>query len=370
VKRIFLSLFLILGACAALAQEAPAKETVSDLSLIVGQTITTHPAGMFPSSYTVVEGGDCVRISQAGIIYTFTGLKVGDATVKLTYAEGYPMTLRIHVRQHSFAEGPDVIIDPPAPEEPGGTAAKPKWTGHCVFWVPANWYCIQYRQFGADGKDTGTETFALIDNMLVRNTLYIESPEKGFYCSMVCERFDYSTKLGYYGGMAMDDKRARLWYGDGNEIASENEEDGHSWFKTFAPKKTSDALLYLSGPLTDFGRDNEHYDEDELQPGAVLQRFRQYRRDEAYLGQFYRGEEEICGVKCWVFDFRHLKDYGIADGCWWVDPTNCLTLQFIGLDGSGFSVIRYDLDYTRWDLTTRPEFGNDQEWIEIGPPAE
>ena len=72
------------------------------------------------------------------------------------------------------------------------------------------------------------------------------------------------------------------------------------------------------------------------------------------MAQFYKGEETICGVKCWVFDFRGKGVSGYGSSCWWIDPSNGLVLKRVDEDGSRWEVTSYNLDYKVWDKETNP----------------
>lgn len=67
------------------------------------------------------------------------------------------------------------------------------------------------------------------------------------------------------------------------------------------------------------------------------------------LGDFYIGEETICGVKCWVFD---TNGYNAIYAKYWVDPANGCTLKEAGTtEDYVCEVTTYDLDYTAWDAS-------------------
>ena len=346
-----------------------AQTAVSHINVLVGQTLSTYPTGHVLTTYTVESGGDCVQVSQSGSKFTFKGLKAGDAVLKLTASKEVSMTLYVHVRRHSYAEGPEVVVDPPTGGEPG-TLVNPVWKGHYQQMKPSGNYNICVRHFNEHGQDLYRDTYACVANeqFYVFNCMYIGGTEAGDHYALEVHYYDYPKEIGYTGGMREEDDRAHLFYDDGFEIEPRWEHVGRNWFKTFAPQPWTDALYIQAQFLFDFGRDvwKQGLDEDIYQPGSVLQQLRQNGEKESLLSKFYRGDEEICGVKCWVFDFRKLKGKGCVEGCWWVDQDTGMVLQYIGDSGAGFTVTRFDLRYYRWDVFTRPDLAGPNETLQIG----
>ena len=225
---------------------------------------------------------------------------------------------------------------------------KPQWTGPYALRTPEDHYRISLRAFNSQGQAIKAETLARIDNVVAHNTLFLDGEEK----SEVHERFDYQAELGYNGGRGSDD-HVHLFFGDGNPVLPENEDEGRDWFEEYAPEPAASAVLAFVPELCDFGWDNQA--DPDTDPGIVLQRMRQLGRAQSFLDRFYTGEEEVCGVKCWVFDFRGKGSYGLGDSCWWIDPATGLALRRQSPDGSGFAVEILDLDYRLWTIDVRPE---------------
>jgi len=225
---------------------------------------------------------------------------------------------------------------------------KPQWTGPYALQMPEDHFRISLRTFDSQGRTVTKETVARIDYMIAHNTLFLDGEEK----SEVHERFDYQAELGYNGGRGSDD-HVHLFFGDGNPVLPENEDEGRDWFEEYAPEPAASAVLAFVPELCEFGWDNQA--DPDTDPGIVLQRMRQLGRAQSFLDRFYTGEEEVCGVKCWVFDFRGKGSYGLGDSCWWIDPATGLALRRQSPDGSGFAVEILDLDYRLWTLDVRPE---------------
>ena len=225
---------------------------------------------------------------------------------------------------------------------------KPHWTGPYALNIPEDNFRISLRTFNSQGQAVTGETVARIDYVVAHNTLFLDGEEK----SEVHERFDYQAELGYNGGRGSDD-HVHLFFGDGNPVLPENEDEGRDWFEEYAPEPAASAVLAFVPELCDFGWDNQA--DPDTDPGIVLQRMRQLGRPQSFLDNFYAGEEEICGIKCWVFDFRGKGSYGLGDSCWWIDPATGLALKRVSPDGSGFTVEIFDLDYRLWTYDVRPE---------------
>ena len=225
---------------------------------------------------------------------------------------------------------------------------KPHWTGPYALRTPEDHYRISLRAFNSQGQAIKAETLARIDNVVAHNTLFLDGEEK----SEVHERFDYQAELGYNGGRGSDD-HVHLFFGDGNPVLPENEDEGRDWFEEYAPEPAASAVLAFLPELCEFGWDNKV--DPDMDPGIVLQRMRQQGSEQSFLDRFYVGEEAVCGVKCWVFDFRGKGSYGLGDSCWWIDPATGLALRRQSPDGSGFAVEILDLDYRLWTIDVRPE---------------
>ena len=107
---------------------------------------------------------------------------------------------------------------------------KPQWTGPYALQMPEDHYRISLRTFDSQGRTVTKETVARIDYMIAHNTLFLDGEEK----SEVHERFDYQAELGYNGGRGSDD-HVHLFFGDGNPVLPENEDEGRDWFEEYAP---------------------------------------------------------------------------------------------------------------------------------------
>lgn len=236
-----------------------------------------------------------------------------------------------------------------------GAAAqeKPHWTGPYELHLPEDCYRISLRTFNSQGHTVTKETVARIDNVVVHNTLFLDGEDGP---QDVHERYDYKTQLGYSGGLGADGYY-HLYFGDGAALLPENEDDGRDWFEAYAPEPSGVAVSHFVTAMCDFGRDNQA--DPDMEPGIVLQRMRQLGRAQSFLDRFYAGEETLCGIKCWVFDFRGKSSYGLGDSCWWIDPHTGLALRREGPDGSGFAVEVFNLAYTLWTKDVRPELFQD-----------
>lgn len=80
------------------------------------------------------------------------------------------------------------------------------------------------------------------------------------------------------------------------------------------------------------------------------------------LGRLYVGTEEVCGVKCWVFDTKGtLATYYKI----WIDPANGCCLKLVDKEnGGGHEVKVYDLHYHQWtpDFLPTPPGSWDIYW--------
>lgn len=113
------------------------------------------------------------------------------------------------------------------------------------------------------------------------------------------------------------------------------------------------------------GFNHAKMDGEELEPGelkarenmALLDAFansefwKSLKTDPAWsLGEFYVGNETVCGVKCWVFD---TDSYGGINMKYWVDPSNGCCLKYEGRGNGGavkntMEVKAYNLNYRVW----------------------
>ena len=316
-------------------------QPLSEIDLLVGQTMKFHPAGTHLNGFSVEDGEEFIEASQNGTQLVLKGLKAGDATLKLALRAGKESKLLVHVKSVSFVKTASKPDDP----------QKPEWTGTYELRLPASNYSIIYHSFNSDGSERIRESYSCIDALFVDGECF--ESEDGGYAGMedIIDMYDFDEELGYSGGL-MPNGHYKMYYGDGNEISPDNIRDATDWFEMYAPESLAFALQ-KSQDLTDFGRDNNG--DDDLEPGVVMQRLRQMGQDQSYLKRYYLGMETVCGVRCWVFDFRSTGVFGGYRTCWWIDPATGLVLRAAHEDGSGFIVTRYDLDYNAWDIEIRPD---------------
>ena len=328
----------ILAALLTAALTLPAQN-VTEYDMTVGQTLTTCPAGTHLTGYAVESGDEHIDVSQNGIRLTVKGLKPGDAQLRLQLRGGKSGTMLIHVKARSF-------VRPAGKDEPQET--RPEWNGWYELRMPETNYSIIWHSFRENGKEDMIESYSCIGDVFVRGTTYLNGIDDGELEDHI-DRYDFRTELAYVGGLF--DDRYKYWYGDGNEIIDANKPSGHDWFESYAPKSLSMALYNTD--LAGFGRDNNG--DDRLEAGTIMQRIRQTGGNQSPLKRYYRGEETVCGVKCWVFDFRGTNIFGYSGFCAWIDPDTGLELREENEDGSGFIVTRFNLDYHAWDVEVRPE---------------
>ena len=318
------------------ASNASHVQTVSELDLVVGQTITYTAAGTHLTGFTLEQEDDYVQASQSKAFLTVKGLKKGEAIIQLSLRSGQSSKLIVHVLPASGAR-PSGSTDKPEDE--------PKWTGNYELRLPQNNYSIIVHSFRENGEEWMRETYSCIDNVFVRSENF--KSEDG-YDGMedIIYMFDYSDGIGYEGGL-YPDGHYEMVYGYKND----DREDAKMWFNMYAPK-TQALALYNTEPAG-FGRDN--HGDDSLPIGTIIQRLRMAGVSQSQLNQFYRGIETVCGRNCWVFDFRGRDFYGYGGFRIWVDPETGLVLRQDGGEGVGFLVTRFDLNYTAWDIQIRPE---------------
>jgi hypothetical protein len=333
MKRI---LAFLVAATAALALAA---QPVSEIDVLLGQTMKYYPAGTHLIGFSVVEGEENVEVTQIGHLLELKGLKAGDAKLRLALRAGKESELLVHVKSVSF------IRRTTKPEEPQA----PEWTGFYELRLPENHYSIIFHSFESDGRERVQESYSCIDNVFVVGES-CESEDGFGGMSDIIDVFDFSDQLGYNGGL-MPNGHYKLFYGDGNEINPDNVRDGEEWFKMYAPETLAVALIGIDP--ADFGRDN-HGDED-LENGTIMQRIRMTGGNQSMLKRYYKGEEIVCGRTCWVFDFRGTNLLGYGGYCVWIDTETGLALRHEAEDGGGFIVTRFDLNYTDWDIEIRPD---------------
>jgi len=331
MKKILLSLIFAL---AAFANLSAAPERIYEVNVIVGKSVDTYPAGMLLQGVTPMEGEEFAKVSRSGYSLHIEGLKEGKAAFKLSLRYGQAMTLKVNVVTRSF------VARAQKEEKP----QKPKWTGKYELNIPENNFCISFAHTKSTGEETTEQLWARIDDIVISSQ---EDYDQGWW---VFSKYDYTQSLGYSGGFNSDGD-FKYYLADGESDGPSGIEAGHAWFDEYAPQPASTAY-YCQTP-TLFGWDN--IVDDRFETGTVMQRMRQFGRDQSFLDRFYRGDEEVLGIKCWVFDMRGKGSYGLGSTCWWIDPATGIALKSLEEDGSGMIVKIYNLDYRDWDVFARPE---------------
>lgn len=315
-------------------------QPVSEIDLLVGQTLSYTAAGTHLTGFVVEEGEEFVQVSRDGLKLTLKGLKKGDATLLLSLRGGQSSTLLVHVLATSFSRPAGKT------DKPGDT---PEWTGHYELRLPRTNYSIIVHSFREGWRWDIMETFSCIGETFVRSECF-ESEDGYNGMEDLISMFDFQTKLGCSGGMHPEGNYV-MYYGDGNEIVPENRKDGIWHFESYAPRSLAMALYNIDP--AGFGRDPG--EDDTLPSGTIMQRIRMTGGSQHHLKRFYRGDETVCGRSCWVFDFRGSNLFGYGGYCIWVDQQTGLVLRQEAEEGGGFIVTRFDLNYTDWDIQIRPD---------------
>lgn len=317
-----------------------AAQPVSEIDLLVGQTLTYMAAGPHLTGVAVEDGQEFVQVDRNGLKLTLKGLKKGDATLLLSLHGGQSSRLLVHVLTTSFSR-PAGKTD--KPED------RPEWTGHYELRLPRTNYSIIYHSFREGRRWDIMKTYSCIDDTFVESECF-ESEDGYNGMADLISMFDFRTRLGYSGGLHPDGYYA-MYYGDGNEIVPENRHDGIDHFETYAPQSLAMALYGIDP--ADFGRDPG--EDDTSLPGTIMQRIRMIGGSQHHLKRFYRGDETVCGRPCWVFDIRGTNLFGYGGYVIWVDQETGLVLRQETEGGGGFIVTRFDLDYHNWDMLIRPD---------------
>ncbi len=343
MKKILAFLVALTAAFVLAAQEAPGVTPISEIDLLVDETVRFIPAGPLLTGMSVEEGEEFLEVSRAGYMLTMKGLRAGDAKLRLDLRDGQTSTLIVHVIRVRVR--PILKPEEPKPEEPKA----PEWTGTYELRLPESNYSIIYHSFNEDGRERMWESYSCVGNVFVEGESF-ESEDGYDGMEHIINMYDFNTGLGYSGGLKPNGRYA-MYYADGDQIAPENETYARDWFKTYAPETLADAL-YGIDPAA-FGRDN--HGDDNLMNGTIMQRIRMTGGNQSQLKRYYKGEEIVCGRNCWVFDFRGKNFYGYGGYCVWVDTETGLVLRHEAEEGGGFIVTRFDLDYREWDIQIRPE---------------
>lgn len=341
MKKILAFLAAATAALTLAAQEIPATTPISEVDLLVEETLRFIPAGPLLTGFSVEEGEDFLEASRAGYMLTLKGLRAGDAKLRLNLRHGQSSTLIVHVK--SVRVRP--IVKPGEPEKP----KTPEWTGTYVLRLPEDNYSIIYHSFNADGRERMWESYSCIGGVYVEGESF-ESGDGYDGMEHVINMYDFNTGLGYSGGLKPNGHYA-MYYADGDKISPENETYAREWFKMHAPQSLAVALYGIDP--ADFGRDNNG--SDDLENGTIIQRIRMTGGNQSQLKRFYKGTDIVCGRECWIFDLRGTNFFGYGGYCVWVDTETGLTLRHEDEDGSGFIVTRFDMNYQAWDIQIRPD---------------
>jgi len=326
MKKILLALFFVFSVFTA---ARAAERQVSEVTVVVGETLRYHPAGLLVTGVTAVEGDNFAEAEKEGFALLVKGKKEGIATFSISLKNREDLLLRVKVVHRSFAA------------KPSDTPEKLKWPGTYELNVPENHYCVVYSNYSESRKEVNQYTCARIGDIVVclQNNI-----QDGYW---IGDKFVYDEHLGYNGGFV--DNHFIYTLGQGDDTI----EAGKDYFDEYAPTPESNGLLSNAFELLYFGWDNKG--NENYERGVVMQHLRQYNRQPSFLDRFYRGEEEVCGVKCWVFDMRGQSQYGMGDSCWWIDPQTGLALRRLDEDGSETLVTLFNLNYHEWDIIARPE---------------
>jgi len=331
----------LIALCVAIAAAvALSAQPVSEIDLLVDQTMKFYPAGTHLTGFSVEDGEEYVQVSRNGAELTLKGLKAGDAKLRLSLRAGQESQLLVHVKSVHVRP-----IIKPGETEP----ERPDWTGVYELRLPADHYSIIYHSFNQDGRERMRESYSCIEGVYVEGECF-ESEDGYDGMEDIINMYDFNTELGYSGGLKPNGRYA-MYYADGDEIAPENERYAREWFKTYAPQPLAEALYDIEPAA--FGRDNNG--DDKLENGTIMQRIRMTGGNQSQLKRYYRGEDTVLGRKCWVFDFFGKNFYGYGGFCVWVDIETGLVLRHEAEEGGGFIVTRFDLDYNDWDIEIRPE---------------
>ena len=80
MKQFFL---LIVSLMLSIIAAGAAEQPVSEIDLLVGQTMKFYPAGTHLTGYSIQDGSDFVQVSRSGARLDVKGLKAGDDQSKL-----------------------------------------------------------------------------------------------------------------------------------------------------------------------------------------------------------------------------------------------------------------------------------------------
>ena len=288
-------------------------------TLFVGQEYVWD-TGAEVTSVTLGSNNGVVSTTHKGSKVTIKGLKRGLVSVNAKLKDGKTKKCTVRVKLA------DNVSTTP------GTG----WTGHYELKMPTDNWHIAYKTFSEGRIDRAGRIghlYCRVDDL---------GPEKG----LIYHRFNENTRRGYEA--CGNDPKFRHT----DDAGDEGSED--YYFREFAPKPfDTEAFLHGAGILAMFGYvAKSGYGNG----GDILQTYYTYNMDyNKELPKYYAGEETVCGVKCWKFDYRKHSLNGSPGSCYWIDPANGLCLKELREDGMGFEVLIYDLDYHSWTPDLFPE---------------
>ena len=349
MKHIILLPFLCL---LSFVDAKAAAQTATHVTVLVGETIEfMSPAGVLMTGFSIESGSEFVTVSKSEAILKIKGIKAGEAKLQMQLPKGKTMPLFIHVKQRSFAGmpqptpqvgNPGTLVEPEDIDKP-----ESRWKENYVFNPPVKNFLFSFMYFDENRKLTSEQTIARIEDLFIDHDVW---RHQGKHEDWLVHKYNYSSRLATNGGLG-DDLNFHLFYDDGNKIAPENERSGRDYFYNYAPRFSDKRSIITMDIVKKYGRAEEN-DDDYYEKGfypGFMDDLRKYGFKQSYLNKFYRGMENMCGVNCWVFDFRSLKGFGFTKGCWWIDPATGLALQYVDDDGSSWEVTIYELNYTTWD---------------------
>ena len=346
----------------SLTEANAASQTATHVNVVVGETIEfMPPAGLLMTSFSIESGSEFVTVSASGEKLKIKGIKVGEAKLQLQYPKGKTMPLFVHVKQRSFAGmpqptekpqvgNPGTLVEPEDIDKPDKPESR--WMENYVFNPPVKNFLFSWTFFDEDGHVISENTIARVDDYFIEQDVVPKSKENDVpHTIWSVHTYDYNSRLATNGDLG-DDQHFHMFYADGFEVIPENEDEGRRDFYDFAPRFSDKRSIITMEIVKKRGRaeetDDDYYEKLKLYPD-FMDDLRKYSFKQSYLNKFYRGMENICGVNCWVFDFRKLKDFGFAEGCWWVDPATGIPMQHMSCDGRYWTTMIYDLNYTAWD---------------------
>ena len=323
MKRL-LSLCLLMAAFVLSATAQQKKNDIPFYTILEGKTIEWKTGTTEINKIDIKGDAECVSLTfkgQGGKA-TIKGVKAGLVELTATLADG--KTKKCKVRVNMLANAPDK------------TGAK--WQGPYNLNVPrSNWHV----EYTIKGQEVHKLCAAKIGDIYVKVSHRDEGP--------IYEKFDYAKQFGYQG--TFSGNSFKYYYADGSPIEKEGEDAARAWFEEYAPP-AGDCFNYGPQDMVMFG--HIATDDDDFR-GEIMQMMKQYNRNQSQLAKYYVGDETICGVKCWKFDFRKRPFYGSEGSCYWIDPSNGLCLKCLRESGNGFEVTLYDLNYNSWTSDMRPE---------------